>query len=117
MSCECLKTPADRYQEGGAITAVSFRTDGLQMMVSGNNAGSIVIWDLGEKAVHSVLHNAHSGSVTSLSCVHIILSLHAQSDLCSALGTLPPSRSYSRRGHVTRLKCGRLTSLTMVPVC
>eukprot|EP00037_Helgoeca_nana_P000952 m.24549 g.24549 ORF g.24549 m.24549 type:complete len:919 (+) comp11276_c0_seq1:225-2981(+) len=54
------------YQEGGAITAVSFRTDGLQMMASGNNTGSIAIWNLEEKSVHSVIHDAHGSAVTAL---------------------------------------------------
>jgi U3 small nucleolar RNA-associated protein 21 len=62
---------SNRYQEGGAITAVSFRTDGLQMMASGNNTGSIAIWNLEEKSVHSVIHDAHGSAVTALKYVVI----------------------------------------------
>ena len=44
-------------------------SDGHPMMVSGSVSGHIAIWDLEKRKLHSYLNEAHSASVTGLSCL------------------------------------------------
>ncbi|XP_019856091.1 PREDICTED: WD repeat-containing protein 36-like [Amphimedon queenslandica] len=46
-------------QDWGPVTGLSFRTDGVDMMVSISAAGNIAVWDLNEKRLASVLYGAH----------------------------------------------------------
>lgn len=55
-------------QDWGQITAISFRTDGVPVMVSGSSLGHIAIWDLCKKKLSSQIQKAHKKSVTGLKC-------------------------------------------------
>jgi len=63
------KTVIKFKQDYGPVTNISFRTDGHPMMVSGSVSGHIAIWDLEKRKLHSYLNEAHSASVTGLSCL------------------------------------------------
>jgi U3 small nucleolar RNA-associated protein 21 len=53
-------------QEWGPVTALTFRTDGPPIMVSGSTQGHLAIWDLEQQILVSQHRKAHSGAVTSL---------------------------------------------------
>ncbi|GJQ99218.1 U3 small nucleolar RNA-associated protein 21 [Tanacetum coccineum] len=50
----------------GAVTALSFRTDGQPLLASGGSSGVISIWNLEKKRLQSVIRDAHDSSVISL---------------------------------------------------
>ncbi|CAA7054416.1 unnamed protein product [Microthlaspi erraticum] len=50
----------------GAVTALSFITDGRPLLASGDSSGVISIWNLSKKRSQSVIGDAHDGSVFSL---------------------------------------------------
>lgn len=52
-------------QEWGAVTGISFRTDGPAVMATASSNGHIAFWDLEEKKIITTLH-AHSDSVSTL---------------------------------------------------
>eukprot|EP00040_Diaphanoeca_grandis_P002848 m.22878 g.22878 ORF g.22878 m.22878 type:complete len:897 (+) comp13988_c0_seq1:127-2817(+) len=60
------KTVLRFEQEGGPITSISFRTDGEAIMATSNTLGSISLWDLEKQGLHSIIHNAHGGSIHSV---------------------------------------------------
>ncbi|XP_066371765.1 U3 small nucleolar RNA-associated protein 21 homolog isoform X2 [Miscanthus floridulus] len=54
------------HQIRGAVTALSFRTDGQPLLASGGSLGVISIWNLEKRRLHSVIREAHDGSIVSL---------------------------------------------------
>ncbi|KAM0966851.1 hypothetical protein FF1_022589 [Malus domestica] len=50
----------------GAVTALSFSTDGQPLLASGGSSGVISIWNLEKRRLQSVIRDAHDGSVLSL---------------------------------------------------
>ncbi|XP_043710403.1 WD repeat-containing protein 36-like [Telopea speciosissima] len=50
----------------GAVTALSFRTDGQPLLASGDSSGVISIWDLEKRKLQSVIGEAHDNSIISL---------------------------------------------------
>uniref|UniRef100_A0A1I7YX49 Utp21 domain-containing protein n=1 Tax=Steinernema glaseri TaxID=37863 RepID=A0A1I7YX49_9BILA len=50
----------------GAVTAIAFRTDGVDTMLTGNSSGCISVWSLDEKRLLGQLREAHRGRITSL---------------------------------------------------
>ncbi|XP_043694256.1 WD repeat-containing protein 36 [Telopea speciosissima] len=50
----------------GAVTALSFRTDGQPLLASGDSSGVISIWDLEKRKLQSVIREAHDNSIISL---------------------------------------------------
>ncbi|XP_020572453.1 U3 small nucleolar RNA-associated protein 21 homolog [Phalaenopsis equestris] len=50
----------------GAVTALSFRTDGEPLLASGGSSGVISIWHLEKRRLQSVIREAHDGQITSL---------------------------------------------------
>ncbi|KAJ4968592.1 hypothetical protein NE237_015293 [Protea cynaroides] len=50
----------------GAVTALSFRTDGQPLLASGDSSGVISIWDLEKRKLQSVVREAHDNSIISL---------------------------------------------------
>ncbi|RWR75205.1 U3 small nucleolar RNA-associated protein 21 [Cinnamomum micranthum f. kanehirae] len=50
----------------GAVTALSFRTDGQPLLASGGSSGVISIWNLEKRRLQSVIREAHDGSIISL---------------------------------------------------
>lgn len=54
-------------QEDGAVTSISFRTDGFSFMATGSTSGRVSLWDLEKRKISSILE-AHSGAVSSLVC-------------------------------------------------
>ncbi|KAK9049733.1 hypothetical protein SSX86_031298 [Deinandra increscens subsp. villosa] len=50
----------------GAVTALSFRTDGQPLLASGGSSGVICIWNLEKRRLQSVIRDAHDSSVISL---------------------------------------------------
>ncbi|KAH9489302.1 WD repeat-containing protein 36 [Bulinus truncatus] len=63
------KTVVKFKQDFGPVTAISFRTDGHPMMLTGSVAGHIALWDLENRKLHSYLKDAHYSSVTGLKCL------------------------------------------------
>ncbi|BFG14350.1 hypothetical protein CerSpe_006240 [Prunus speciosa] len=50
----------------GAVTALSFSTDGQPLLASGGSSGVISIWNLEKRRLQSVIRDAHDGSILSL---------------------------------------------------
>nr|XP_008391429.2 U3 small nucleolar RNA-associated protein 21 homolog isoform X2 [Malus domestica] len=50
----------------GAVTALSFSTDGKPLLASGGSSGIISIWNLEKRRLQSVIRDAHDGSILSL---------------------------------------------------
>ncbi|XP_076926434.1 uncharacterized protein LOC143589601 [Bidens hawaiensis] len=50
----------------GAVTSLSFRTDGQPLLASGSSSGVISIWNLEKRRLQSVIKDAHDSSVISL---------------------------------------------------
>lgn len=50
----------------GAVTALSFSTDGQPLLASGATSGVITIWNLEKRRLHSVIREAHDCSIVSL---------------------------------------------------
>uniref|UniRef100_A0A1J3JJC1 U3 small nucleolar RNA-associated protein 21-like protein n=1 Tax=Noccaea caerulescens TaxID=107243 RepID=A0A1J3JJC1_NOCCA len=50
----------------GAVTALSFITDGRPLLASGSSTGVISIWNLNKKKLHSIIRDAHDSSIISL---------------------------------------------------
>ncbi|CAN1272073.1 U3 small nucleolar RNA-associated protein 21 homolog [Linum perenne] len=50
----------------GAVTALSFRTDGQPFLASGGSSGVISIWNLEKKRLQSVIGEAHDSAVVAL---------------------------------------------------
>jgi len=53
-------------QDAGAVTSLSFRTDGPPVMLSGSNAGHIAVWNLEERKLSSQIRAAHTQGVQGL---------------------------------------------------
>ncbi|KAL7072309.1 hypothetical protein ACQ4LE_008436 [Meloidogyne hapla] len=54
------------FRQTGKITALAFRTDGVDTLASANSEGSIAIWDLNERILLGQLTQAHQSSITWL---------------------------------------------------
>ncbi|KAM3966934.1 WD repeat-containing protein 36 [Aphomia sociella] len=63
------QTIIDFSHEWGKVSCISFRLDGVPMMVTGSTAGHIVMWDLEEKRVLSQVQSAHSSRIAGLQCL------------------------------------------------
>ncbi|XP_057980808.1 uncharacterized protein LOC131166355 [Malania oleifera] len=50
----------------GAVTALSFSTDGRPLLASGGSSGVISIWNLEKRRLQSVIKEAHDSSIISL---------------------------------------------------
>lgn len=50
----------------GAVTALSFSTDGQPLVASGGSSGVISIWNLEKRRLQSVIREAHDSSIISL---------------------------------------------------
>lgn len=50
----------------GAVTALSFRTDGQPLLASGGSSGVINIWNLEKRRLQSVIREAHDSTIVSL---------------------------------------------------
>lgn len=59
----------DFTQDGGPVTSISFRTDGVPIMASGNTVGDVTLWNLEEKTSVSQITCAHRGPVTGMRCL------------------------------------------------
>ncbi|XP_048757531.1 WD repeat-containing protein 36-like [Ostrea edulis] len=56
-------------QDWGPVSAISFRTDGHPIMVTGSTAGHIALWNLEEKKLQSQIRHAHQSTVSGMSCL------------------------------------------------
>lgn len=56
-------------QDWGAVTSISFRTDGFPVMCSGSATGNIAFWDLERRQLVSQLLNAHDAAVSGMVCL------------------------------------------------
>ncbi|KMZ58759.1 putative WD-repeat protein [Zostera marina] len=55
-----------KHSGRGAVTALSFRTDGQPFLASGCSSGVINIWNLKKRKLQSVIREAHDASIASL---------------------------------------------------
>lgn len=53
------------FQEGGAVTAASFRTDGQAKMVTTSASGRLSVWDLDSRSLVVAISHAHAAAVTT----------------------------------------------------
>ncbi|KAK3592873.1 hypothetical protein CHS0354_004097 [Potamilus streckersoni] len=56
-------------QDWGPVTALSFRTDGHPIMVSGSSAGHIAVWDLEEKKLRCQMRESHHATISGMACL------------------------------------------------
>ncbi|KAL7126155.1 hypothetical protein ABFS83_14G166500 [Erythranthe nasuta] len=54
------------HSNRGAVTALSFSTDGQPLLASGGSSGVISIWNLEKKRLHTVIGEAHDCAIVSL---------------------------------------------------
>jgi len=53
--------------DGGAISAIAFRTDGQELLATSNITGNIALWDLNQKGrLSHIIRGAHDGPVASI---------------------------------------------------
>lgn len=53
----------------GICTSLSFRLDGVPIMVTGSHTGNIVLWNLEEQRVVSQVQQAHSAGISGMQCL------------------------------------------------
>ncbi|XP_046967212.1 WD repeat-containing protein 36 [Vanessa cardui] len=53
----------------GVVSCLSFRMDGVPIMVTGSTKGHLVMWDLEEKRVKSQIQSAHFSRIAGLQCL------------------------------------------------
>ncbi|GFQ91859.1 WD repeat-containing protein 36 [Trichonephila clavata] len=53
-------------QDWGAVTGLSFRTDGVPLMASSSTMSHIALWNLEKKRIHSEIRDAHIGSISGM---------------------------------------------------
>ncbi|XP_063634058.1 WD repeat-containing protein 36 [Cydia splendana] len=63
------QTVMDFVHDWGDIATLSFRMDGVPVMVTGSTLGHIVVWDLEERRVMSTVTSAHSKMVAGMQCL------------------------------------------------
>lgn len=56
-------------QDWGAVTCLTFRTDGTPVMISGSSSGHIACWDLEKRKLSHQMRSCHSGPVASAKCL------------------------------------------------
>ena len=56
-------------QDWGAVTCLTFRTDGNPVMVSGSSSGHVACWDLEKRKLAHQMRSCHSGPVASAKCL------------------------------------------------
>ncbi|XP_045767748.1 WD repeat-containing protein 36 [Maniola jurtina] len=56
-------------QDWGKVSCLSFRMDGVPLMVTGSTNGNLVMWDLEEKKVKSQIQSAHFSKIAGLQCL------------------------------------------------
>lgn len=59
----------DFTHDWGMVSCLSFRLDGVPVMVTGSTEGHIVMWDLEEKRVMSQVESAHSSRIAGMQCL------------------------------------------------
>ena len=47
-------------------------TDGVSTMATGSPLGQIAVWDLDERKLSSIQHDAHFAAVTGLQFIHVV---------------------------------------------
>ncbi|GLU10485.1 hypothetical protein SLE2022_272840 [Rubroshorea leprosula] len=55
-----------KHSARGAVTSLSFSTDGQPLLASGGSSGVINIWNLEKRRLQSVIREAHDSSIISL---------------------------------------------------
>lgn len=55
-------------QDWGKVTALSFRADNNNRLLSGSSIGHLAVWDLNERSMVSLFENAHAGPILTLIC-------------------------------------------------
>ncbi|XP_053605696.1 WD repeat-containing protein 36 [Plodia interpunctella] len=63
------ETIIEFVHDWGKVTCLSFRMDGVPVMVTGSTTGHIVMWDLEEKRVMSQVQSAHSSRIAGMQCL------------------------------------------------
>lgn len=63
------ETIMEFHQDWGAVTSISFRTDGHPIMATGSVNGHILFWNLEERRVATQLMSAHDMKVTGMICL------------------------------------------------
>ncbi|XP_068623262.1 WD repeat-containing protein 36 [Battus philenor] len=63
------QTIMDFTHDWGMVSCLSFRLDGIPVMVTGSTKGHIVMWDLEEKRIMSQIQSAHASRVAGLQCL------------------------------------------------
>ena len=58
------ETVTELQQDWGAVTSLSFRSDGHPILCSGSVIGHIAQWNLEERKLQSQIRDAHAASVT-----------------------------------------------------
>lgn len=55
-------------QDWGPVSALTFRTDRTDILISGSTSGHIAVWNLNDKKLAVQMRQAHTGEVTGLHC-------------------------------------------------
>ncbi|CAO3616505.1 unnamed protein product [Cunninghamella blakesleeana] len=60
----------DSIRQDDRVTAISFRTDEVQMMATANMHGDVALWDLSQRRLVHIMKGAHDGVISSLSFLY-----------------------------------------------
>ncbi|XP_073143979.1 U3 small nucleolar RNA-associated protein 21 homolog [Henckelia pumila] len=72
------------HSTSGAVTALSFSTDGQPLLAAGGSSGVVSIWNLEKRKLHSVIREAHDSSIVSLhffACEPVLMSSSADNSV------------------------------------
>ncbi|CAA7054164.1 unnamed protein product [Microthlaspi erraticum] len=100
----------------GAVTALSFITDGRPLLASGGSSGVISIWNLKKKCLKSVIRDAHDKSIISLNFLAnepVLISSSADNSVKMWIfdtNDVAPRLLRFRSGHSAPPKCIRFYS-------
>eukprot|EP01083_Nonionella_stella_P249991 863824_1 len=65
MNIKCDRSIVKFKQSEGAVTAMSFRTDGFPLLATASAHGHVVVWNLKTRRAHALLRAAHDARVLS----------------------------------------------------
>uniref|UniRef100_A0AC35UGH9 Utp21 domain-containing protein n=1 Tax=Rhabditophanes sp. KR3021 TaxID=114890 RepID=A0AC35UGH9_9BILA len=57
------------FMQDGQITGITFRSDGVDSMITSSDEGSLAVWDLNEKCLVGMKTKAHEGRIVKIECV------------------------------------------------
>uniref|UniRef100_A0A0N5B6G2 Utp21 domain-containing protein n=1 Tax=Strongyloides papillosus TaxID=174720 RepID=A0A0N5B6G2_STREA len=58
------------FQQDGSITGITFRSDGVDSMITASDDGSIAVWDLNNQSLVGITTAAHEGKIVKIEALN-----------------------------------------------